>query len=201
LSEVVSKSTFAALASVSPARVSQWISEGKLSGDALVGDGRRAGIRVTVALEQLKRRLDTIRHVSASDRSELGLNSEDERAAGVDADLKRERLTQLRLQNQRALEEQLLRSGRFMLAADARVEMGRFAKKMIIIWQGWVGSLGATISANFSLPPRDVNHVLRLASRELRTQAAKEMGGVSAHLPAELVTVDVDEPLAAEKKP
>ena len=56
--QVVSKGEFARLCRVDPGRVSQWIKEGKLTGAALVGEGRSAKINVAVAHTQLKRRLD-----------------------------------------------------------------------------------------------------------------------------------------------
>ena len=56
--EVVSKGQFAALRNVSPGRVSQWISEGKIKPDALVGEGRNAKINVAVATQQLRDALD-----------------------------------------------------------------------------------------------------------------------------------------------
>ena len=42
--EIVSKSEFARLSNVSAARVSQWISEKKIYGEAIVGEGRDAKI-------------------------------------------------------------------------------------------------------------------------------------------------------------
>jgi hypothetical protein len=59
LAGTVTKSEFAAAINVSVGRVSQYITEGKLSGDALVGDSRRAQrIRVDVAVAQLRVTLD-----------------------------------------------------------------------------------------------------------------------------------------------
>src|SRR6202044_1433319 len=49
---------------VSAARVSQWLSDGKLTGEAIVGHGLRARIRVDVARAQLKRRLDVNQRAS-----------------------------------------------------------------------------------------------------------------------------------------
>ena len=46
----VNKSDFAAHLGVSAARISQYIAEGKLSADALVGTGRAARIRLDVAM-------------------------------------------------------------------------------------------------------------------------------------------------------
>jgi hypothetical protein len=54
----VGKAEFAAYIGVSPGRVSQYIAEGKISGDALVGPGRASRIRVEIAVAQLRERLD-----------------------------------------------------------------------------------------------------------------------------------------------
>ena len=56
--DIVTKSAFASLIGVSAGRVSQFLSEKKIFGDALVGEGRCARIRVSVACQQLKRNLD-----------------------------------------------------------------------------------------------------------------------------------------------
>lgn len=55
---IVRKGEFARMRNVDPSRVSQWISEGKLTGEALVGEGRTARINVEVATRQLLARLD-----------------------------------------------------------------------------------------------------------------------------------------------
>lgn len=56
--DLFSKGEFARRRNVTPGRVSQWISEGKISGDALDGEGRSAKIRESVALRQLKAKLE-----------------------------------------------------------------------------------------------------------------------------------------------
>ena len=55
MDDVGTKTQFAALAGATPGRVSQWLADGKISPEALVGRGHRARIRVTVALGQLRR--------------------------------------------------------------------------------------------------------------------------------------------------
>jgi hypothetical protein len=54
----VRKSEFARMCRVSPGRVSQWISNGTIGRDALIGEGQRAKINVPLAFEHLKERLD-----------------------------------------------------------------------------------------------------------------------------------------------
>src|SRR5690349_19821749 len=55
---VVSKSKFAELIGVTKGRVSQYIADRKIFGDALVGEGRNAQIRVDLAKAQLRQKLD-----------------------------------------------------------------------------------------------------------------------------------------------
>ena len=54
----VSKAEFAEMSNVHPSRVSHWIKDGKIRGDAIAGEGRNARIVVAVAQKQLKSRLD-----------------------------------------------------------------------------------------------------------------------------------------------
>jgi hypothetical protein len=56
--DVISKAEFARRRSVTPGRVSRWIGEGKIFGAALVGEGRSAQIRESVAVAQLRNKLD-----------------------------------------------------------------------------------------------------------------------------------------------
>ena len=55
----ITKGEFARRRGVSPGRVSQWLSEGKISGAAIIGEGRAALIDEVLACEQLGLRLDT----------------------------------------------------------------------------------------------------------------------------------------------
>jgi hypothetical protein len=56
---LVRKSAFAVMRNVSNARVSQWLAEGKIDGEAIVGTGQRAMLDADLALAQLNLRLDT----------------------------------------------------------------------------------------------------------------------------------------------
>lgn len=56
--DIMNKSDFAALVRRHPSFVTRCIDDGKLSGDALVGTGRSARIRVAPALQQLAMKLD-----------------------------------------------------------------------------------------------------------------------------------------------
>lgn len=58
MARLVSKSEFARECNVSPARVSQWISEGKITPDAIAGEGRSAKVNADLALQQVYSRRD-----------------------------------------------------------------------------------------------------------------------------------------------
>jgi hypothetical protein len=66
---VVTKTQFAARAGVTAGRVSQWLTAGQISGDAIVGNGHRARVHVARAVEQLKRNLDVVQHLGANGRA------------------------------------------------------------------------------------------------------------------------------------
>lgn len=58
--DIVSKSEFASRLGVTKSAVSMWLKNGKLTGEALVGEGRSAQVRVDVALRQLRERVDPV---------------------------------------------------------------------------------------------------------------------------------------------
>lgn len=62
--EAVRKSTYAKLRGVSAGRVSQWLADGMISGEAIVGVGRSARIVVSLADAQLRERLDHPRRLA-----------------------------------------------------------------------------------------------------------------------------------------
>ena len=80
MSDVISKANFARRVGVSAARVSQWLREGTISQEALLGRGRHAVVRVEIALEMLRNRLDSARSATSS-RGATKLGSPDEKSA------------------------------------------------------------------------------------------------------------------------
>ena len=193
----VSKSEFARLINVSPGRVSQYITEGKIHGPALVGEGRSARIAVDVARQQLRRSLDSAQMVGngvttrldAAPRSqaveappedELPLTSGDL----VAEQIKLERLKELRNRNRRAEEEDLERRGLYMRTEDGRRGMQATAARVLNIVEGGLAGMAADIAAKFGVPQRDVLHLLRLGMRKVRDSAAKEAGEAARSMPA-----------------
>lgn len=207
--EVVSKGRFAALRKVSPGRVSQWISEGKIKPSALVGEGRNAKIDVAVATLQLRSSLD----VSQSAGNGLATNLDlplpvtaPEAAAPAAAAppapvvdliaeaIKQQRLDQLRRANRQKAEEEAARSGKYIETADAVRQLGSVASQLMSVVEGSLTELATAISAKFEIPQRDVLHLLRAEFRKVRANGAKMFRDKALELPATIETEldDVD---------
>lgn len=205
-SDVVSKGRFAALRNVSPGRVSQWISEGKIKPSAMVGEGRNAQIKVSVAVQQLRDALDVGQRTGNGIDTNLDLPlaapSPAPAAATASAPtpgpaaapppasdpiadaIKSEKLDQIRRANRRQAEEEAARSGRFTDAAEASRQMGALATKMMAVMEGSLAELSTAVAARFEVPQRDVLHLLRSEFRKVRAVAAKTFRDVAGKLPA-----------------
>ena len=125
--EIVTKSVFAGLAGVSKPRVSQWISDGKISGDAIVGYGHRARIRVAVAQAQLGLRLNVLQRISHSATPAGDGKTFDER-------IKAERLAQLQHGNVARLRTQPFVPARTS-TDDVRQQFGAVGARMMTAFE------------------------------------------------------------------
>ncbi len=174
MSDIVTKTAFASLGGVSPGRVSQFLSEKKIFGDALVGEGRRARIRVSVAIEQLRRNLDLDQRLGENGRVQLDVSAvaaapgSNDAPPTIEDDIRRQRLEQLELANEKAREEKAARAGIYVKAADVRQELGRTAAQMIAVFDGALAEFATAIAAHSNLPARDALHILRTAFRTIR---------------------------------
>jgi phage terminase Nu1 subunit (DNA packaging protein) len=132
LDAIVSKSEFARIAGVSSARVSQWLRDGVVTKEALVGEGRHARVRVEIAKSLLRDRLDPDRsrlgglQRSGDDHPRSRLAAERARLVGLRADL-----VQIRVDRQR---------GELIPRADVLAEIqatGRAIKGAYMSIIGW----------------------------------------------------------------
>jgi hypothetical protein len=178
--DVLTKSAFASFVSVTRGRVSQWLTERKLSGDALVGSGHRARIRVDVALDQLTR------YRSAAKRQRTGAAGRRRPPARIFgwAPPCLERLGQIALSNAKARQEQAARSGRYILAEDARQEMGRIAGRMATLFEASLSEFAHAVTATAPSTPRDALLVLRASWREIRARQAQTLAAEATDMPA-----------------
>ena len=174
---VATKTEFAKLAGVSRARVSQWIAGKKIAGDALVGEGRHARIRVPVALEQLRRNLDLDQRLGANGKARL--DGEPGSAVVpdlIEQDIKRQRLEQLALANAKAREEAAARTGRYIEAEEARQQLGRVASRMVTMFDVALTEFANTIAAHPPTSSREALQLLQATWRDIRARQANAAG-------------------------
>ncbi len=182
--DVVTKGRFATIAGISRARVSQYLTDGQISGEAIVGSGHRARIRVAVAMEQLRRNLDVSQHLGANGRARVGSDDEDDTVTDA---IKRAKLEQLELANEHARALRAANAGRYVLADTMRQQTGAIAGKMLAIFEGSLSEMATMVAAKSNLPARDALHLLRTTFHGIRERATKTESGIAKALPA---TVD-----------
>jgi hypothetical protein len=218
---VVSKSQYALLKNVSRGRVSQWISEGKIEPDALVGDGHSAKIDVRKADAHLRRkldigqrfgnglstRLDTPDQPGAATSAPAGVAqaspstvtepiAQADPVDPIEEKIKREKLEGLQRENRKRAEDEAARAGRYLDSAAAGAQMAKIAAQMLATFEGSLSELATSIASKFQAPQRDVLHLLRSEFRMLRARAANNLKEASLALP--VLIEDEIEPAASE---
>jgi hypothetical protein len=187
--DIATKSEFAALTNVHPSRVSQWLSQRKIHGAAIVGEGRHARIRVTLAKEQLRQTLHTDQRIGANARAQLDGSPAAPAAPlspappTMEEKLKLQRLEQYQLANERAREDRAARVGIYTRADDARREMGRLASDLLMVFDSALVEFATAIAAKSNLSSRDAVHLLRKAWRSIRERSADRETETAASLP------------------
>lgn len=173
---VVTKGRFAEICNVSAGRVSQWLADGKISGDAIVGEGRGAQIDVEKAQAQLRGKLDIDqRHSGNGLATNLGGESGPvDRPDTVESQIAKERLIGLQRANREKATDEAVRLGQLLDAAEARLATGKEVARLIARLEGALPEFAAAIAAKFKLPARDVLHELKGKWRQVRTDAAIE---------------------------
>lgn len=211
--DVFSKGEFARRRNVSPGRVSQWISEGKISGAALVGEGRSARIRESVAVQQLRGKLEPMQMTGnglstrldapppTADVLPLAPAAAPPAAASavppstppagdtVEDKIKAARLEALERANREAERDEAVKSGRLTDIELATRITGREAARLISLFEGALSNFATAIAAEFKLPQRDVLHQLRGEFRKVRADAAAAARKEAEALPS---TVEVE---------
>jgi hypothetical protein len=179
---VVTKKEFAGLAHVTAGRVSQWLKEGKISGEAIVGHGHRARICVAVAMEQLRRNLDPVQHLGAAGRATVNGNGAAVPPV-VEDQIKSARLQQLVLSNAAAAAEAAAQSGRYVPAAGARQEMGRVAARLMAAFESSFMEFANALMASPPATSRDALRTLRSTWRSIRARQARAAGDEAVAMP------------------
>lgn len=138
--QVVSKTEFARMRGVSQARVTQWIRDGKLPQDALVGTGRSAQIRVAMAQMALDGSLELSRKLGydALRRPPSGASDDsgdyNRRIASAKA-----ATAELALRD--AVRREKLQTGTYMLTGDARDAWAKELHQLLEAVELWLPEL------------------------------------------------------------
>jgi len=178
--EIVTKAEFASLLGVSRPAVSQYISEKKISGAALVGSGHRAKINVEIARAQLRKNLDVVRHNSLSGKAKVTGPIADiddlpvePRGVGVEEQIKAERLRQLELGNGKLQDEAHARGGLYVRTDDMKQELGIIVTRVLTEVEAFQVEAANTIAARGAVVPADILKVMRETWRDVRARSAK----------------------------
>lgn len=197
--ETVSKGKFASIIGVSPARVSQYLKEGKISRAAIVGDGRSARIRIEQAKHDLRTYLDVGQRFGNGLDTRLEPNGNRDRsppysehrrslievepAIGIDREIKEQKLEQIRRANRNAAIADAVSRGTLMKTEDARKAMGRIAGEMLVAMEVKLPEVADSLASRFKIPQRDVLHVLRSSFRELRARMSEDFRAKASEHP------------------
>lgn len=174
------KSRVASLLGVSRPAVSQYISEKKISGAALVGSGHRAKINVEIARAQLRKNLDVVRHNSLSGKAKVTGPIADiddlpveHRGVGVEEQIKAERLRQLELGNGKLQDEAHARGGLYVRTDDMKQELGIIVTRVLTEVEAFQVEAANTIAARGAVVPADILKAMREVWREVRARSAR----------------------------
>jgi hypothetical protein len=187
----VTKGQFAEMIGVSPGRVSQYLTEGKISAAALDGAGRNARINVERAKADLRLTLDVSQRLgngietrldsSGPVETEPRSGSTQQQAplplptGGIDFEIKQQKLDDLKRRNRNAAIADAQSTGQLMETGEARAEMARVASSMLLVFEGGLTDLAAAVASEFEVPQRDVLHLMRKEFRKIRETAARQM--------------------------
>lgn len=190
------KTEFAERRHVTKARVSQWIKEGKIPPEALVGEGRNAKIDEDIALQHLNRGLDPdqraghglgtnltpapIAAIAPAASAPIGEGQPVDQGAAAPAavvDDRQDRVLDARLEdlqrrNRRAAVEEAAANGRLTPTDEARRETAQEVRHALLRMDGALVTFATAIAAEYKLPQRDVLHILRAKWREERVAGA-----------------------------
>lgn len=186
----VTKGEFARICNVSPGRVTQWISEGKISGAALVGEGRSAKIVVALAQRQIGARTDSGQAFGNGLKTNLRAPERREAPAATSPDvevldpatsslekldtrIKQERLEALERANRKAAEDEAAAQGRYVSAAATKRQMTMVVAQTMRIFEGAIPEIASAIAAELKIEERDVIPVLNREFRKVREQASQ----------------------------
>lgn len=189
----MTKADFARECGVSQARVSQWITEGKIGPECLVGEGRSARVNVELAKQQVGLRRDPGQSLgngigtrlfdqptpAQPPRPDFPRNERDDVAQRI----QEERLEAEQRKNRIAARDELVEQGKLVPAVEVRSQLIRVAKQVDEENGAMLADFAAAIASKFGLPSRDVLHLLRGVRNEKKAAAAERLRRLGEEVP------------------
>lgn len=175
----VTKTQFAALRGVTPGRVTQWITEGKIHGPALDGVGRSARIVVAIACEQLGVTLDPVQAVANGQQASLPVELGPVAAAQSEAFNDQRRFARIKADQAEMAFEREKRNfdaeiGRYMLADYAEAVWSKSFGKVIAELEAALPTMAMDMARQLpGVDPKQMTILLRNAFRSWRTKQAE----------------------------
>jgi hypothetical protein len=165
----VTKGQLATIAGVSAGRVSQWIAEGKIHGDALIGEGRAAQINLDIAQQQLGLTLDfdqrQAQALAKPAAPSATVTPEQQRIAAVKADMAEIELRKLQREERAA-------AGIYVLATKARQAWGRELTELMTAIEQWLPEVALQMAEAHGIDHKAATTLLRQSFRAFRTKRA-----------------------------
>lgn len=196
---LVTKTKLAEELGVGKSAVSNWIERGIISGDAIVGEGRKAKINLELARDQVRKKRDIGQsfgngiatkvsppkaiqeEFSASlrdlqPRDDQDAETTQPRAHPTVEDEAQEKILKARLerlerQNRIEAVKEAEQLGNLMSVEDARIQMTRISGMLLMIFEGALTDFASALSSKFDVPQRDALHLLKNEFRNVRAKA------------------------------
>jgi hypothetical protein len=166
----VSKSQFARLSNVGKSRVTSWLTEGKIDGAAIVGEGRFARIDVDLARVQLKARLST--------NESHGLNGlwtdlgDDAPEVSLADRLKALKVREAEYKVDRLEAEERLEDGTLMRTTGAQKGYHQVGSDLMTFFEGTIRVFADAMARDHGVPQKDAMITLRREYMAARADAA-----------------------------
>jgi hypothetical protein len=153
---IVSKSQAAKILNVSKTRITQYLHDGRISGDAVIGEGRHAKIDIDLARAQLNDRL------AAAQIGVNGLETQlDASSESLGEQIKAERLAQEKMKTRRMEAEEKELHGHWMLTADVVPQFNRIVTEMMITFEDAMKDMAAAVAVEMQVDRRRVLVAMR----------------------------------------
>jgi hypothetical protein len=176
----VSKSQFARLSNVGKSRVTSWLTEGKIDGAAIVGEGRFARIDVELARAMLKERLAPAEsHGLNGLWTDLG---DDAPEVSLADRLKALRVREAEYKDDRLEAEERLADGTLGRTDDFKKALNRALADQMAFFEAAVRDIAAGIAADLNVSAKDAMISARKSYMASRASASAQHAEKAAGL-------------------